>query len=237
MDSQPESSGPVAPFKSALRSMEPNHKAMTILRCKLCIVGDAACGKTALAGTFHSNLYPKNYVMTIGVDFSVKQVPMQDSDVIVELFLLDCAGQSIFNQVEMNAPHWESTSALMIVFDIGNRDSFLSCGKWLQSVRSAIASASGGVAPSNLPVVLVGNKSDFRTTGGAGGGMVVEEGRAVVTRQEAETLASSMGAAYFETSAQESEGVAAPFMHIAQDFQRRYGETVERAEEYAAGGM
>jgi hypothetical protein len=32
-------------------------------------------------------------------------VPIPDTNAIVELFIYDCAGQSIFNQIEMNAKY------------------------------------------------------------------------------------------------------------------------------------
>ena len=42
-----------------------NHKQLTILRCKLVIIGDACVGKTALTQVFQSggSTYPKNYLM------------------------------------------------------------------------------------------------------------------------------------------------------------------------------
>jgi GTPase SAR1 family protein len=48
-----------------LRSMESEHKQLTVLRCKCVVVGDACTGKTALTQVFNSggNTYPKNYVM------------------------------------------------------------------------------------------------------------------------------------------------------------------------------
>lgn len=35
----------------------------------------------------------------------MKQVPIPDTNYVVELFLYDCAGQSIFNQLDMNAKY------------------------------------------------------------------------------------------------------------------------------------
>ena len=63
--------------QSAVRSMESAHKPQLILRCKLVILGDACVGKTALTQVFQSggSTYPKNYLMTTGADFCVKQVP------------------------------------------------------------------------------------------------------------------------------------------------------------------
>ena len=63
--------------QSAVRSMESAHKPLLVLRCKLVILGDPCVGKTALTQVFQSggSNYPKNYLMTTGADFCVKQVP------------------------------------------------------------------------------------------------------------------------------------------------------------------
>lgn len=92
---------------SNVRSMAPNHRPLNVLRCKVVLVGDACCGKTALTQVFCSGgaTYPKNYLMTVGAELSVKQVPIPNTSTVVELFLFDCAGQSVFNQVEMNAKY------------------------------------------------------------------------------------------------------------------------------------
>jgi transport family protein 27 len=94
---------------SGVRSMDSNHKQLVVLRCKLIVVGDACVGKTALTQVFHSGgpTYPKAYLMTVGADFCVKQVPIPDSNIIVELYIFDCAGQSLFNQLGMNAKYYE----------------------------------------------------------------------------------------------------------------------------------
>ena len=64
---------------------------------------------------------------------------------------------------------------MMIVFDVGNRDSFMSCTQWAQKVRSACGKACGGV--------LIANKTDFE-----------ENGRRKVSAEEGITLAK-VGAA------------------------------------------
>jgi len=42
---------------------------------------------------------------TIGAEFNVKQVTIPETNVIVELFIYDCAGQSIFNQLDLNSKY------------------------------------------------------------------------------------------------------------------------------------
>jgi transport family protein 27 len=96
------------------------------------IVGDATVGKTALLQVLKSNghEYPKNYVMvrlqlascellvasihphdgvcssqTSDVELSTKSIAIPDTNVVVELYLFDCAGQSIFNQLDFGTVH------------------------------------------------------------------------------------------------------------------------------------
>ena len=100
----------------ALRNMQTNHQSMNILRCKVVIVGDAHVGKSAITQMFHSggHNYPKNYVMTIGVDFCVSQVRIPETNATVELYLFDSAGQSMFNQREMGLTYWENASMVVV---------------------------------------------------------------------------------------------------------------------------
>ena len=93
------------PMESCLRSMETTHRTILMLRCKVVVVGDATVGKSALISMFHSGgaSYPKQYVMTSWVDFRVKQVDIPDTSTAVELYLFDCAGDPVFNQVSDSA--------------------------------------------------------------------------------------------------------------------------------------
>ena len=65
------------PFMSGIKSMETTHKPLLVLRCKVVVVGDSTVGKSALVQMFHSggSTYPRNYVMTTWVDFSVSAPP------------------------------------------------------------------------------------------------------------------------------------------------------------------
>jgi transport family protein 27 len=205
--------------------MESNHKPIVMLRCKVVIVGDPCVGKTALTQVWQSggSTYPKNYLMTVGAEFSVKQVPIPDSNVVVELYIFDCAGQSIFNQLEMNNKYYENASATMVVYDVASNESLQSSGKWLrQSLQTARNGRTGG---PRMVGCLVGNKCEYRDD---------SDTRATVKKEEAEALASEMGLSYFETSAAQNIDVDAPFKYIANQFHQRYEETVRRAEEMAS---
>jgi len=203
---------------TGVRSMESKHVSLSVLRCKLVIVGDPWVGKSALTQVFSSggSTYPKNYLMTVGAEFTVKQVPIPDTNVVVELYIFDCAGQSIFNQVEMNSKYYENASAVMVVYDVTSNESLQSSNKWITNVR-----AMRPVGPP-MPGVLVGNKCEYRD------GSV--DSRSEVSKQDAQRFANDAGLGYFETSAANNVGVEAPFQYIAREFHRRYEETVQRSD-------
>src|SRR5690554_4598740 len=58
---------------------------------------------------------------TLGVDLMVKSVMIPDTNTMVELFMFDCAGQSIFNQLEMGTDYvsklFTACAWLQLTFD------------------------------------------------------------------------------------------------------------------------
>lgn len=163
------------------------------------VVGDAHVGKSSLISMFHSRTFPKQYLMTSWVDFRVKQVPLKE-DVVVELYLFDCAGQSIFNQIEANNTHYENANFVVVVFDTTSQSSFESCGKWVQMAKGDQQSCGG---------LLVANKCDLTE-------------RRCVTKEMGKAFAEANGLAYFETSAAAGEDYEIPFKHIAETFAVKY---------------
>ena len=45
---------------------------------KVIIIGDSGVGKTNLVNRYVSDIYDETYISTIGVDFSIKQIELQD---------------------------------------------------------------------------------------------------------------------------------------------------------------
>jgi len=200
------------PYQSAVRSMESSHRSTLMLRCKVVVVGDATVGKSALISMFHSggSSFPKQYLMTAWVDFRVKVVPIAGTTTAVELYLFDCGGQSIFNQIEANNVQYENASFLVLVYDVTNQASFESCGKWLQMVTKGRSSA--------MPGVLVANKIDLESVD-----------RRVVSQRTGESFAEANGLQYFETSALEADYME-PFTYVAETFAQKYEDHLHDAE-------
>jgi intraflagellar transport protein 27 len=150
---------------------------------------------------------PSMCIKTVGVEFCVKQVPIPDTNIIVELYIFDCAGQSMFNQLGMNAKYYEDASAVMVIYDVSNHDSLKSCGKWLEGVKAARKGSQGQSMsqPVQTPIIgaLVGNKKDYRPEGMGpdSAAFPMRDSRAEVSREEAQRIGADLGLAFFETSA------------------------------------
>lgn len=134
-------------------------------------------------------------------------MPIPDSNIVVELYIFDCAGQSMFNQLGMNAMYYEDASAVMVVYDVSNHDSLKSCGKWLEGVKAARKGSQGqsNSQPSQTPIIgaMVGNKKDYRLDEASSennGGAFASDSRAEVSEDEAQRMASDLGLSFFETS-------------------------------------
>merc|ERR1719195_1125913 len=107
-----------------------------VLRCKIVLLGDSASGKTSLAQVFQGGVqsFPKNYNMTIGIDFLVKRVSIPDTNVIVEMYIVDCGGFSICQG--LLKPHWENANAAVFVYDVSNPESFDNLSTWYEDLKA-----------------------------------------------------------------------------------------------------
>ena len=62
---------------------------------KICLVGDGGVGKTSLVLRYCENKFKENYIMTIGSNFSTKEVHLKEyPNYNVKLQIWDLAGQN-----------------------------------------------------------------------------------------------------------------------------------------------
>ncbi|CAK9002853.1 unnamed protein product [Durusdinium trenchii] len=73
--------------------------------------------------------------MTIGVDFLVKRVNIPETNVAVELYIVDCGGFSVCQDVLR--PQWETANAMMLVYDVANPESFSHLEDWYAQLKYA----------------------------------------------------------------------------------------------------
>ena len=117
---------------------------------KITVVGDAAVGKTSLIKRYTTNTFEKDYISTLGMQFSKFEESVNNE--MVELFLWDLAGQESFNALRDR--FYKGSSGAIIVFSLAPEEieTYRHIDKW----RSNIKEACG-----NIPVILFGNKADL----------------------------------------------------------------------------
>ncbi|CAB1336762.1 unnamed protein product [Coregonus sp. 'balchen'] len=117
-----------------------------VVRCKLVLVGDVQCGKTAILQVLAKDCYPETYVPTVFENYTA---------------CLELEEQ----RVELSSPYYDNvrplcysdSDAVLLCFDISRPDIF-DCGlkKWKTEILD--------FCPSTR-ILLIGCKTDLRTDG------------------------------------------------------------------------
>ncbi len=143
------------------------------------------------------NTFKENYIMTIGSNFSTKQVDLEEyPSYLVKLQLWDLAGQKHFSFVR--PPFYRGSSATVYTFDLTRRSSFQNILNWKAEVEKVIGDGK--------PSILVGNKIDL-----------AEQGQREVGTGEGEALKEELNSiAYLETSAKENVLVEPVFKDLTK---------------------
>ncbi|MFX1325532.1 MAG: Rab family GTPase [Promethearchaeota archaeon] len=117
---------------------------------KITVVGDGAVGKTSLIKKYTRGSFQKDYIATLGTQFS-KYEELIDGNK-VELYLWDIAGQDSFQALRQR--FYTGSSGAIIVFshDPEQLNSFNNVTKWLADLKKHCGS---------IPIVLFGNKIDL----------------------------------------------------------------------------
>lgn len=134
--------------------------------------------------------FDNTYQATIGIDFLSKTMYLEDRTVRLQLW--DTAGQERFRSLIPS--YIRDSSVAIVVYDITNRQSFLSTSKWIDDVRSERG--------NDVIIVLVGNKADLSD-------------KRQVTLDEATTKAAQLNIMFMETSAKAGHNVKSLFKKIA----------------------
>ncbi|MFX0034404.1 MAG: Rab family GTPase [Candidatus Hermodarchaeota archaeon] len=117
---------------------------------KIVVVGDAAVGKTSLIKRYTTNTFQKNYISTLGMQFSRYEEFVNEE--MVELFLWDLAGQESFNTLRDR--FYKGSSGAIIVFSLApdEIETYHHIDKWRTHIKDGCGS---------IPIVLLGNKADL----------------------------------------------------------------------------
>lgn len=157
---------------------------------KVCFVGETSTGKTSIVSKFMYDTFDASAQATIGIDFLSKTIHFDG--VQVRLQLWDTAGQERFRSLVPG--YIRDSSAIIVVYDVGSRKSFIAVEKWVTDVRD--------IQGSGVPITVVGNKTDLA------------ELRAV-PYEDGENLCARLGVSFIEVSAKAGFNIKAMFRRVA----------------------
>jgi len=169
-------------------------QGQNVMRRKLVIIGDGACGKTSLLSVFTLGYFPTHYVPTV---FENYVTDCRVDGRSVQLALWDTAGQEDYERLRPLA--YSKAHVILIGFSVDSPDSIENVRhKWVEEAQERCP---------GVPVILVGLKKDLREDP-----LAIEEMRKksqkFITYKEGNDTGALFGARkYLECSSLTGEGV------------------------------
>ncbi|EER08646.1 RAS small GTpases RIC1/ypt1, putative [Perkinsus marinus ATCC 50983] len=158
---------------------------------RILVLGDSAVGKSSLLMRFCENRFDSNFVITIGVDFRVKTINIQDREVRLQIW--DTAGQERFRTI--TPAYYRNAMGVLLIYDMTDSKSFKNVDYWVRNLDEH--------ADKTVQKLLVGNKADMAA-------------KRKVSTEEGQALADKYGMTFFETSAKSGLNVEQAFRAIAE---------------------
>lgn len=129
----------------------------------------------------------KRYISTIGIDYGVKKLELLGKKVLINFF--DLSGNDEYKLIRTE--FYKHTSGVIMVFDVDNRDSYISLVHWEEEMKR------NGIDMSRVKVIVCGNKADVKSR--------------EVKQAESAKWAKNRNFEYFETSASDGSNVVSAF--------------------------
>ncbi|THD26517.1 GTP-binding protein rho2 [Fasciola hepatica] len=174
-----------------------------IIRKKLVVVGDGACGKTSLLIVFSKDQFSETYVPTV-FDSFVSDIEVDGKE--IELTLWDTAGQEDYDRLRTLS--YPDTNVILMCFSIDSPDS-------LANIREKWIGEISHFCPG-VPIILVGLKKDLRTDQTTKSQLLRMRQEPVRPDQGAAMAEEIKAYAYLECSSKTKEGVQRVFETAAR---------------------
>ena len=136
---------------------------------------------------------------------------------VVNVLIYDTGGQEKFKSI--NKSYYKEANAILLVYDISNHLSF-------DEIRDYYCNEIQEICPNNIPVILLGNKTDLDL-----------EGKREVKQEEGVALAVSHNYKFMETSAKENENVADAFEALIELWNVEYNNEQSTIKRVGTGDL
>jgi small GTP-binding protein len=170
--------------------MPANHH----VKSKVCLVGEAAVGKTSLVRRYVLDEFDDKYITTLGAKVSKKEMeyeyPEKDAHVDMDMTIWDIMGEKGFRDLLKDA-YFQGAKGVIAVCDITRISTVKELDDWIKSVFEVVG---------EVPVIYAVNKNDLR-----------DEVMLMFTEKDLLQWTRAFDAQYFYTSAKTGENVEKAF--------------------------
>ena len=142
---------------------------------KVLLLGNSDVGKSSLLLRFVDSVWNVAFVPTIGVDFKVKTLEINNKKVKMQIW--DTAGEERFRTVV--STYFRGAHGILLLYDVTNRDSFKNLENWLIEIEKN--------SSEKVLKILLGNKCDLNDDRE----IQPDEGRAFADRNGMEFMETS----------------------------------------------
>jgi len=167
------------------------------MKTKVCLVGEAAVGKTSLIRRYVLEEFEDKYITTLGAKVSKKELsfdyPERDITIQMDMTIWDIMGEKGFRDLLKEA-FFHGARGVLAVCDITRKDTLHELNDWIAAVNRVTG---------NIPVQFLANKADLRD-------------QAKVSEVDVKQLADSHKSPFLFTSAKTGENVEVGFMKLAE---------------------
>lgn len=163
---------------------EPPQKSYAL---KIIVIGNPSVGKSSLIRRHADDKFEANYTPTIGTDFILKVVKLEDMEITCTIW--DIGGHESFMNIRNF--YYEGADCAVIVYDVTRDATFKSVKNWYNDFTHIC-----GI----IPTLIIGNKIDLERA---------------IKKEAGEKLSLELHAIFYETSAKTGENVNKAFRHLA----------------------
>lgn len=118
------------------------------LTLKFNLLGDSSVGKTSLLGRYIGKEFESNYVPSIGMDFTSKNIEINGKT--IKLAIWDTAGQESFKS--LTKTYLRDSNGVILAFDLTKQCTFENIPGWVELIDTVV---------KDTDIILVGCKSDL----------------------------------------------------------------------------
>ena len=163
------------------------------------LIGDSTVGKTCFFNRYFKNKFSMPFLATIGIEKDSKLIEIREE--IYKITLWDTAGQERFKCLPRR--YYQNADGIFLLYDVTKEETFNNVTNWIKDIKDNSNRTVGENSKQSITIFLLGNK--------------VDSPQRVITSEQGEKLAGSLGMKYYEISCKLNLNIAEVMSRMIMD--------------------